>query len=279
MYRTGVTQWFLNCSQGPISLQRARELGFDSIHVNSGTPFDSFYIGDPDCQRAYHEMIEKYDMPILAISINLIEKYGLMSSASLEIEPALQDALKKIIFAAARLNVGLVYFPSFGRSKINNQTDLDKTIKILQYACDVASQLPVLIATENTLSAAGNTLLIQKVNRSNLRLLLDTLNPIINGHSVLEFIETLFPFFADQIHVKDGLYGELGNCRLGEGDAHLRKTLTYLHEKGFKGSYILENNYLENEHELIEKDLNLLSAIHSEIISKGKDAARGFNKK
>lgn len=270
MRSMGITQWFLNSPQGPESLRAAHELGFDCIHINAGLPSDQWCLEKPEVERAYMEMVENFNIQITAISINLIEKHGLLVFPSFELEPALKRAIQNTIWAAQRLNVRLVYFPSFNQSQINNHSDFNKMIKILQYACDIANQSNVQIATENTLSAIENTTLFQNVDRPNLKLLLDTLNPILYGHSILEIVDALFPFIADQVHVKDGMNGKLGNVRLGYGEAGLHNTFARLYEKGFNGDFILENDYLECGHDLIAKDLELLSSIIYEVLSRRK---------
>lgn len=266
MHKMGVTQWFLNCSQGPRSLETAHELGFSFIHINAGLPTDEWYIGNQEVEQTYLGMINKFNIPITAISFNLIEECGFLLSPSFELEPSLQEEINKVIKAADRLNARLVYFPSFNKSQIKDLLDFNKTQKILQYACDIAINMGVQIATENTLSAKENAKLIQLVNRPNLRILLDTLNPLRYGHSVVEFIDILFPLLADQVHIKDGINGELGNERLGSGDANLHKMVTHLYKKGFNGTFILENNYLNNATKLAQKDINLLSTIIYETI-------------
>lgn len=268
MNNLGLTQWFVSHSSNPNLTAFIKELGFGYLHINAGIPSDPYYIGKLETQRLYLNAIDQYDVCVSAISVDVIENQGFLVNERLTIDPYLQTIIENVINAAYRLNVPLVYFPSFNLSRIKNSTDLNMMIKILQFACDFSAQYKIDIATENTLSAAGNLILLNKANRPNLKLLLDTLNPILWGHSVTAFIDNLYPYITSQIHVKDGVDKQMGSLRLGQGDAKLETTLTALFNKGFDGSFIFENNYLEKNELLIKEDLCLFNNMISKIKNK-----------
>ena len=81
------------------------------------------------------------------------------------------------------------------------------------------------------------------VDRPNARILLDTLNPALWGHDVATYVESLWPHLADQVHVKDGRDGKMGNADLGDGQAGLEATAAVLKALGFDGSLVSENDY------------------------------------
>lgn len=265
MQKIGVTQWFLKSSTGPQSIELAARLGFHSIHINAALPEDPWYLGIQEAVQNYRKSSKKNNIHIAAISANLIEHQGFLVNSSGRLEPILKQTIEHTFSAADLLQSEMVYFPNFNQSEITNKEAFEKTVKILQHACDTAKNLKIQVATENTLSAKDNEQLISRVNRQNLKLLLDLFNPLLWGHSVTDFIDHLFPHLADQIHIKDGI-GKMGNARLGQGDAKLQQTLAKLMQKGFKGSFILENDYLECEEKIIKQDLFFLQAalnVHS----------------
>jgi sugar phosphate isomerase/epimerase len=51
------------------------------------------------------------------------------------------------------------------------------------------------------------------------------------------------PHLANQVHVKDGRDGRMGNTPLGDGEAGFAATIAALKAHGFDGSLISENDY------------------------------------
>ena len=85
--------------------------------------------------------------------------------------------------------------------------------------------------------------LLAIVDRPNARVFLDTQNPAQWGHDVPAYVDTLWPHLADQVHVKDGRDGRMGNAALGDGEAGFIATAAALVAHGFDGMLISENDY------------------------------------
>ena len=82
------------------------------------------------------------------------------------------------------------------------------------------------------------------IDRPNARVLLDTQNPALWGHDVAAYVERLWPRLANQVHVKDGRDGRMGNAVLGDGEAGVRRRPSAaLRAHGFDGILISENDY------------------------------------
>ena len=74
------------------------------------------------------------------------------------------------------------------------------------------------MCTENILSSDENLKLVKAVGSDKLKIYFDTQNPYLNkGYYVPDMIRQLHPYIQE-IHVKDGLDGELSGALLGEGD-------------------------------------------------------------
>ena len=103
--------------------------------------------------------------------------------------------------------------------------------------------------------------LLRAAGRSDLRVLLDTQNPALWGHAVAPMVDALWPYLVDQVHVKDGIDGEMGNAVLGEGESGFAATLAALRRRGFAGALVSENDYHGARSELAARDIAILADI------------------
>ncbi|MFA6118714.1 MAG: TIM barrel protein [Parachlamydiales bacterium] len=259
--KIGVTQWTLDCPCGPESLKRAHTLGFSYIHINAGLPDEQYYLGKKEAIKKYKEMVNRFNVFITAIALNSLEIFGLLVDKNGKIDDYLKEIINSAVDAAEALEVPILYFPSFNKSEIKNIEGRNKTAEILKYACDYVIKKNLTIVTENTLGADENEFLINDVNRNNLRLLLDTQNPILWNHSINQIIDKLHFKLTNQIHIKDGLNNIMGNARLGEGNTNLKTTLENLYQKKYNGLLILENDYSQDASIRIPQDFENLSNI------------------
>ena len=243
----------------PQSLKVAKELGFEFIHINAGYPGDQNFIGDEKVVQSYTSAIAEMGVLIKGLAFNYIEHFGIEADSDGNIHRNFETILKRVLEAAQALQIPMVYFPSFNKSEIKDQQALSRTCILLKRACFFAEPLGLSIVTENSLSPSLNQQLFQEVGSSRLKLLLDTQNPSIWGHSVTEIIGTMYPNMINQVHVKDGRNKSMGNSRLGMGDSSLEKTLNLLLEKGYAGLFVLENDYTSDTLSRVEYDRQFLS--------------------
>ena len=115
------------------------------------------------------------------------------------------------------------------------------------------------IATENTLGSEANLRLLSAAGRPALRILLDTQNPFLWGHPVAAMVDALWPHLVDQVHVKDGRDGAMGNAPLGEGESGFAMTALALAERGFAGAAISENDYRGENGARAERDIAVVA--------------------
>ncbi len=242
MIRIGVCQWSLD-GRGPDMLARAAELGFNAVHLDG----DDFLSGDSSLDgaavAAYAQAAASSGVTITAVAPGRLNQLGLTSPAGSEQARSCEWSIALAIHAAARLGAPLIYLPSFANGEIRDESGLRRTAEAMQAACDLAAQDGLLVATENTLGAADNRRLLRLVDRPNARVLLDTQNPSLWSHDVATYVDELWPHLADQVHMKDGRDGQMGNAALGDGQAGLAATIGVLRAHGFEGSVISENDY------------------------------------
>jgi len=239
----GVCGWSLGRS-GPDQLERAAELGFSLVHLDGDEVVRGDWLPDgPAAAAAFADAAERTGVGIAAVSPGRLNQLGLTSPDGSEEARACQQSITVAVAAAVTLGARLVFLPSFRNGQIPDDAGLRRTAEVVRWACDKAADHDLLIATENTLDVEGNLRLLAEVGRPNARILLDTLNPALWGHDVAAYTESLWLHLVDQVHVKDGRDGRMGNAALGDGQAGIEETVAVLRAHGFDGSLISENEY------------------------------------
>jgi L-ribulose-5-phosphate 3-epimerase len=240
--RVGVTQWSLDGS-GADTLRRAADLGFTAIHIDSGDLDGDLRLDDDGVREAYRRTADESGMLIAAVAGGGLNDLGLTSRPGTANAVKCRESIGIAIDAAVDLGAPMVFLPSFRAGEIRGEEDLRRTADVLAEACDYAAGRAVTVATENTLGAAANLRLLAAADRPGLRVLLDTQNPYLWGHAVAAMVDDLWPHLVDQVHVKDGRAGVMGDAALGDGDSGFDDTAAALHRHGFAGVAISENDY------------------------------------
>jgi 2-epi-5-epi-valiolone 7-phosphate 2-epimerase len=260
MIKCGVCQWSVD-GAGVQALARAAELGFTAIHLDAG-PLDSdLLLDDPARLAAHRQAARESGVQIGAVSPSYLNDYGPTNPPSSESARRCQQLIEIAIGAAAQLGAPLVFVPSFRAGEIRDDTDLRRTAEVLQAACDLAAPHGLLVASENTLGVEGNLRLLELTGRDNLQVLLDTQNPVLWGHDTAALTAELWPHLSDQVHVKDGHDGQMGNAALGAGQSGFAATAAVLKAHGFAGTFISENDYLGENAGRAAQDLAALAAL------------------
>lgn len=260
MHRIGIASWCLPAS-GSDTLYQAAMLGLQIIHIDAGG-----YRGHPDMQnervrQAYREASERTGIEITGIGINILNDYGLHSAAGTSNAQKCWSAIERALEAANALRVPLLFLPSFRQSEIRTEQELQRTAQVLRKACLQAAQANIIVATENSLGIEGNRQLIRFVNHPQLRILLDTFNPVRWGHNVGAMVVQLYPFLCQQIHLKDGWCQPLRSASLTLGEANVIATLQALKARNFQGDFLLENTYPGNLVEQVRYDRSVLHTV------------------
>jgi L-ribulose-5-phosphate 3-epimerase len=258
--RYGVTQWSLD-GDGPETILRAAELGFRSIHLSSGALDGRWRLDGDGVRAAYVRAASEAEVRIDALSPGDLNDLGLGSPKGSATADRCALSIRIAVDAALDMGVPLVFLPSFRAGEIRTDVDLRRTAEVLSETCELVSGTSVTIATENTLSVDGNRALLETSGRPELRVLLDTQNPALWGHVPASFVDGLWPRLADQVHVKDGVEGVMGNATLGKGDAGFSATADSLLRNGFAGALISENDYHGERRALAARDLAVLTEL------------------
>lgn len=195
---------------------------------------------------------------ISAIGLNLVEDFGLNSYAGEKFRTEFFEFCLHVFHVAEFLNVPAVYIPSFNKNEIVGADDLAETAMFFKKLCQTAQRHPVLIASENNLSAKEQLALVDQVGEANFRVLLDIFNPVRWGHSVEEIISSVHPHLLSQVHVKDGVLPGYDNALLGQGQGNVAAIIELIEQLGFCEAYILENDYSKLSMDGMNSDIAFL---------------------
>ncbi|MXP49069.1 TIM barrel protein [Pantoea sp. Eser] len=234
----GLADWRLPVS-GRDAIRLAAEVGVEGIQLDLGGPGRSPWLDNPQTLKAISEALTETQVHLLAVSANVLNDTGLCaepgSSASREVRNIISRAI-----AADTLGAGLVFFPSFRRSEITNQTELVRTAEVLHWACSQAQQRGLLLATEKVLNPDNLLKFIRMVNSASFRVVLYTGNPLKVGQSPLGVVKVAANLIAPQIHIK--VMDE--NAPLTCSDQIILNVINALNNKGScVSTLVLENDY------------------------------------
>jgi sugar phosphate isomerase/epimerase len=266
--RLGICHWSVPIP-GPYACKWVSEWGLEGMQLEMGEPEKGFPLSKEYVRRAYAEMGEEYHIEFPSVVVGTTKKYALTLRGSSEDQQMTVTAIRKTMDAAPDLRASVVMIPSFGASAMESTEDMRRTAEVLSWACDLAMDKGLTVATENLLGVKEMYDLFEMVNRPNLRVYFDTQNHFLRkGYDIAEMIRALSPLLCSEIHAKDGK-GHLSGSLLGEGDAGFFRAAEALKQIGYSGWIHLENYYdreplsLQNENAvtLIQKDIGVLKDV------------------
>ena len=238
----GVTGWSLDGSGGAC-LKTAAAAGFDAIQIGINGPADCRGLSSERWKEEIREASRIHRIPVAALALNVLERWGIGESSSDAARRRAVALVRTAARAAREFGASVVYVPSFGRNRMMDRRSIDRTARFLRLACRVAGDLGLTLASENTLSLAGNLLLVEAVHDPVFRILIDTYNPLLGGYDASELIRGLRTYLCHQAHLKDGSDGVMGSAPLGSGEGRVADALSAFSEVGYTGTFFLENDY------------------------------------
>lgn len=250
----GLADWRLSVS-GRDAICLAADLGVKGIQLDLGGPGRAPWLDNPQRLKAISHALDETQVHLLAVSANVLNDIGLCAESGSAASRDVRNIISRAIDTAEKLGAGLVFFPSFRRSEITNQTELVRTAEVLTWACYQAQQRGLLVATENVLNPDNLLKLIRMVNSAIFRVVLDTGNPLKAGQSPLGVIKVAANVIAPQIHIKSVDESALLKC----SDQIILDVINALDNEGSDVStLVLENDYRDGDISRLKNDLTWL---------------------
>lgn len=265
----GACEWALP-GNGVGSVKLAKAVGLQGLQLGFLSYERGFMLSQQWFRDHYMEEGARYGIEFPSMAVCEFDLYGMKNPPESEKGRIAHDIIGMAVEAAADMKMKAVMMPSFVDGFIDTDQDLEHTARALQYACDLAADRGLIIASENLLTLERNAILFEKVNRPNLMGFYDSQNYRSNlGWEQVPMLEGLYDLLYPEIHVKDGV-GASGSSRLlGEGDTDFYGTMRVLKAHNYEGWIHLENYYdrlplrnlcPEDQIAILKRDLAILQA-------------------
>ena len=240
----GICNWTSARLQAPQACEWAASLGLQGLQLDLGAFEENFPLSQSSVQNEWRNEAEKHSITLCSLMINAVMAYNLLAEdGSRDAEIAWQ-ALERGVETAHAMQLPLMIIPSFRKSAINTDSELEKTAEYLKKICRIAQPFGISIASENVLSPADMKKMALLVSEPNFYLYLDGFNySFWKGTPLSDWIEELLPYSCNEFHVKDGSTTATGSLPLGRGIADLPGSFSTLQKHGFDGWVFLENFY------------------------------------
>lgn len=222
------------------------EAGLDGMSIDYGLWNKGFPLSSRRLQDAYIEARTEHGIEYPNVGMSTFDFMPLQAAPGSEDDQMARGAIRGAIDAAAYLGIPLVFIPTFVKSAIEDDEDFRATVDVFRYACELAADKGISIASENELSAKRQIELVDRVDMPNFGIMYDSDNLFQKkGYDQVEMLESLYMYLSPQLHVKDGKTGILAGSLLGEGDANFAGVMEVLRRRNYSGWIIIENLYEE----------------------------------
>lgn len=261
--KIGAVAWGLP-GGGLFAPEIAKRAGLDGIQLELGSYHTGYALSQQAVMECYLECGERYQLEYPAIVLNDLMEHEFINGRECEHGAIAYDQIALGIDVAARMKIKAVMIPNFINNLITTPQHLENTRAALQYACRLAKHSGVMILTENALDWRLQQELLQDLGEPSLKIHFDTQNFKFNfDMDQCEQLKNLYPYMADQLHVKDGV-AEPGEKLLGQGNTGFDAQMKMLKEFGYHGFIIIENYYnLTLRHE--SRDCNQMELLMRDI--------------
>ena len=231
------------------------EMGLDGMSLELGSYEHGWPLGQRKLQDLYQEAQQKFGIEYPNIGVSDGDNIPFHARVGTKWDEIVNEEGRTAIDAAAYMGIGLVFFSNFGPSFMANEEDIENTARRYRYFCDYAGEKGIQIGCENPNTAAVQKQLYEMVGRENFNLFFDSCNhACLTDIDIHEVLREMYPYYINQMHVKDGIKGQNASMILGTGTTGYQETIGFLKEKNYSGWLILENLYELNPMRNINKD-------------------------
>jgi sugar phosphate isomerase/epimerase len=240
--RLGIAEWSLPIA-GPWGCRVAAAAGLDGVQVDVGGPEHGFPLTHRSVQDAWQTAAAESGIALVSVAANAVCRFGMNQRPDSDDGRMARATIGAGVQAAVALGLDLVQLPSFEGGFVRTAEERDNLADALRFACRLAAEHGLTVASENVLTPSEFTALLTQVDAPNLRLFFDMQNYVLNrGLDQLAVLDALYEHVA-QVHAKDGVAGRLSSAVVGTGEADVAAQITLLRRRGYTGWITLENFY------------------------------------
>jgi len=240
--KLGIAEWSVPMA-GPSACRYVATAGLEGLQVDLGPAANGFPMSRPLVRDAYREAAADAGIALVSLAANELCVDGLDVAPDSDGGRRARATVASAIAAAAGLGLDLVQLPCFEGSFVSSPEQRRNLADGLRFACTLAADHGITVATENVLSIDETDELFARVGADNLAVFFDMQNYLLNrGFDQVRQLDALYPRVA-QAHAKDGAGGVLSSAIVGTGDAKVAEQISLLVGRGYRGWISLENFY------------------------------------
>jgi len=230
--KTAMCDWNLGKTGDVAAIALAREIGLDGVEVSVNFPGPGQQLRDPAVQREYKAALKREGVSAPSLAL------GVLNSVPLKSEPKAAIWLSDSIDAARALGAKVILVAFFGDGDIEMEktAEINRVVDVLKELAPRAEKAKVILGLENTLSAADNLRLLERVGSEWVQVYYDFWNSAYEGRDVPAEIRLLSKHIC-QVHLKNG-----DALLSAPGKVDFPACAQALREIDYRGWYVLETS-------------------------------------
>jgi L-ribulose-5-phosphate 3-epimerase len=223
-FKIGVTDWNLRMTGKIEAVALAAKLGFEGVQVSLGRKPEGnkLPLDNSESIEQYVAEAKKHKIKIAGTCLDILHVNYLKN------DKLGQKWVADGIPITKKLNAHVMLMPFFGKGALANEAEMDYVADLLKELAPEAEKAGVLLGLEDTISAADNVRIMDRVKSKALMVYYDVGNSTRNGFDVVKEIRWLGAKRICQIHLKDEGY-------LGEGKIDFPRVIKTIDDIGYKG--------------------------------------------
>lgn len=220
------------------------EYGLDGMSVEYGSYEHGCPLSQRPLQDLYLEAQQKFGIAYPNIGVSDGDNISFKAAPGTKDDEIFNKIGTGAIDAASYMKIGLVFFSNFGPSHAKTDEDFENAARRYRFFCDYAGEKGIQIGCETPNTVEEQKMLYDMVGRENFHLFFDSCNHhCLADYDVHKCLRELYPYYINQMHVKDGVPGRNASMILGTGTSGFAETIAFLKEQNYEGWLILENLY------------------------------------
>jgi sugar phosphate isomerase/epimerase len=234
--KIGVTDWNLQHSAKPTSVEFAKSIGFDGVQISLGRAADPknpphrLPLGDTELQEQFLTETKKHQFPIASTCLDILHQNYL----KVKTDPLGKKWVAEAIPITKKLGARVILLPFFGKGKLETRDEMDYVADILKEMGPEAEKAGVMLGIEDTISAEDNARILDRAQSKAVLVYYDVGNSQHNGFDIYKEIRWLGKDRICEFHLKDN------PLLLGSGLIDFPKVIDAIVDIGFAGWAHLE---------------------------------------
>jgi sugar phosphate isomerase/epimerase len=232
--KIGATDWNLQHTAKPTSLEFAKSIGFDGVEISLGRAPDSknppahLPLNDPGLQKKFIAESKQHQFPIASTCLDILHQNYLKN------DPLGKKWVAESIPLTKKLGARVILLPFFGKGALETKAEMDYVGDFLKEIGPEAERTGVILGVEDTISAEDNARILDRAQSKAVQVYYDVGNSYPRGFDIYKEICWLGKDRICEFHLKD-------NPRhLGKGPIDFVKVIDAIVDIGFSGWAHLE---------------------------------------